>query len=158
MNNNIIEIELNNKKDYKNKFNNNRISEELDRYILNETKSVKLKDRITIEIQPKFELTEDEERDLIKMIRLSYKDDLDELKIYEKLLIQQSIKILILGLIILLVYYLSNNLFFISEFILIIGWLLIWEAADIILFSRTENKIKQTRRKQLIHCNIVFKY
>ena len=43
--NNIIEIELNNKNDYKNTFNNNRISKELKNYILNEMKSTNLKNK-----------------------------------------------------------------------------------------------------------------
>lgn len=155
--NNIIEIELNNKKDYKNKYNDNRISEELKNYILNETKTIELKDRITIEIDTKFEFLEIEQRDLIKMIKLSYKDDLDELIIYERKLNYQSLILLGIGAIILLFYYLSNNLFFVSEFILIIGWLFIWEAADIFLFIRRKNILKQIKRKQLIKSNILFK-
>ena len=153
----IIEVELNNKTDYKNKFNNNRISEELDKYILNETKSVKLNDKIIIEIDNKIELTEEEKKELIKMIKLSYKDDLKELIIYEKRTIKYSLILLLIGSIILLAYYLFNNIFFISEFILIIGWLLIWESADIFLFSRIENRMKQIKRKQLIHSNIIFR-
>ena len=48
--NHIINIELNKKEDYINKFNNKRISSDLDSYILNEIKTVKLIDKITIEI------------------------------------------------------------------------------------------------------------
>ena len=129
--NNIIEIELHNKEDYKNKFNNNRISEELDKYILNEIKTSKLNDKITIEIASKFELKLEEQKELVKMIKLSYKDDLDELKLYEKIEIRKALILLCIGIIILLAYYLSNNIFFFSEFILIIGWLIIWESADI---------------------------
>ncbi len=155
--NHIINIELNKKEDYINKFNNKRISLDLDNYILNEAKTVKLTDKITIEIDSKFKLTEEEQKDLISMIKLSYKEDLDELLMYEKKIMSKAIILMLIGVIILLAYYLSNNLFFISEFILIIGWLMIWEAADGLIFSRTENRVKQTRRRQLIHSNIYFR-
>lgn len=155
--NNIIQIELNNKKDYINKFNNNRISKELHNYILNEIKSINLKDKITLEIQSKFEIKEEEQKNLVKMIKLTYKDDLDELKLYEKKQMKRAIFLMLIGIIILLTYYLSNNLFFVSEFILIIGWLIIWESANVLLFSKNDNKVKQKRRKQLIHSNIIFR-
>ena len=155
--NHIINIELNKKEDYINKFNNKRISLDLDNYILNEAKTVKLTDKITIEIDSKFKLTEEEQKDLISMIKLSYKEDLDELLMYEKKIMSKAIILMLIGVIILLAYYLSNNLFFVSEFILIIGWLMIWEAADGLIFSRTENRVKQTRRRQLIHSNIYFR-
>lgn len=155
--NHIINIEINKKEDYINKFNNKRISADLDNYILNEVKTVKLTDKITIEIDSKSKLTEEERKNLVSMIKLSYKDDLDELLIYEKKIISKAIILMLIGVIILLAYYLSNNLFFVSEFILIIGWLMIWEAADGLIFSRTDNRMKQTRRKQLIHSNIYFR-
>ena len=155
--NHIINIELNKKEDYINKFNNKRISLDLDNYILNEAKTVKLTDKITIEIDSKFKLTEEEQKDLISMIKLSYKEDLDELLMYEKKIMSKAIILMLIGVIILLAYYLSNNLFFISEFILIIGWLMIWEAADGLIFSRTENRVKQTRRRQLMYSHIYFR-
>ena len=155
--NHIINIEINKKEDYINKFNNKRISADLDNYILNEVKTVKLTDKITIEIDSKSKLTEEERKNLVSMIKLSYKDDLDELLIYEKKIISKAIILMLIGVIILLAYYLSNNLFFVSEFILIIGWLMIWEAAEGLIFSRTENRVKQTRRKQLIHSHIYFR-
>ena len=155
--NHIINIELNKKEDYINKFNNKRISADLDNYILNETKTVKLTDKITIEIYSKFKLTEEEQKDLVAMIKLSYKDDLDELLMYEKKIKSKAIILMLIGVIILLAYYLSNNLFFVSEFILIIGWLMIWEAADGLIFSRTENRVKQTRRRQLMYSHIYFR-
>ena len=155
--NHIINIELNKKEDYINKFNNKRISADLDNYILNEAKTVKLTDKITIEIDSKFKLTEEEQKELVAMIKLSYKDDLDELLMYEKKIKSKAIILMLIGVIILLAYYLSNNLFFVSEFILIIGWLMIWEAADGLIFSRTENRVKQTRRRQLMYSHIYFR-
>ena len=155
--NNIIEIELNNKNDYKNKFNNNRISEELNTYISNEVKALNLDDKITLEIDNKIKLNENEQKELVKMIKLSYKEDLDELKIYERRLNNQSLLLLGIGIMILLAYYFAINILFVSEFTLIIGWLFIWEAGDLFLFTRRENKMKQERRKQIIHSKILFK-
>lgn len=155
--NNIVNIELNNRKDYINKYNKKRISSDLDMYILNETKTVGLKDKIVIEIETKLNLTKEEQKELVAMIKLSYKDDLDELKIYEKKILEKAFILLAIGVVILIAYYLSNNLFFVSEFILIVGWLFIWEAFNGFIFSKTDNIIKQIRRKQLIHSKILFK-
>lgn len=155
--NHIINIELNKKEDYINKFNNKRISQDLNNYILEEIKTVELNNKITIEIDPKFKITEEEQKELVSMIKLSYKDDLEELLIYEKKIITKALILLAIGIIILVAYYLLNNVFFLGEFILIIGWLMIWEAADGLIFSRTENRVKQTRRNQLIHSNIYFR-
>ena len=155
--NHIINIELNKKEDYINKFNNKRISQDLNNYILEEVKTVELNNKITIEIDPKFKMTEEEQKELVSMIKLSYKDDLEELLKYEKKIITKALILLAIGIIILVTYYLLNNAFFFGEFILIIGWLMIWEAADGLIFSRTENRVKQTRRNQLIHSNIYFR-
>lgn len=155
--NHIINIELNKKEDYINKFNNKRISQDLNNYILEEVKTVELNNKITIEIDPKFKMTEEEQKELVSMIKLSYKDDLEELLIYEKKIITKALILVAIGIIILVAYYLLNNVFFFGEFILIIGWLMIWEAADGLIFSRTENRVKQTRRNQLIHSNIYFR-
>ena len=46
--NHIINIELNKKEDYINKFNNKRISQDLNNYILEEVKTVELNNKITI--------------------------------------------------------------------------------------------------------------
>lgn len=155
--NHIINIELNKKEDYINKFNNKRISQDLNNYILEEVKTVELNNKITIEIDPKFQMTEEEQKELVSMIKLSYKDDLEEFLIYEKKIITKALILLAIGIIILVAYYLLNNAFFFGEFILIIGWLMIWEATDGLIFSRTENRVKQTRRNQLIHSNIYFR-
>ena len=155
--NHIINIELNKKEDYINKFNNKRISQDLNNYILEEVKTVELNNKITIEIDPKFKMTEEEQKELVSMIKLSYKDYLEELLIYEKKIITKALILLAIGIIILVAYYLLNNAFFFGEFILIIGWLMIWEAADGLIFSRKENRVKQTRRNQLIHSNIYFR-
>lgn len=155
--NNIIEIELNNNKDYKNKFNQNRISKELNNYILNEIKSINLTDRIILEIETKFKITEEEKENLVKMIKLSFNDELKELKILEKVSFNKSLILIGLGIMSLIIYYLLLNMIFISEFILIIGWLFIWEAIYELLFSKIKNKISQIRRNQLIHSKIIFK-
>lgn len=155
--NHIINIGLNKKEDYINKFNNKRISQDLNNYILEETKTIKPKDKITIEINAKFELLPKEQKELVSMIKLSYKDDLDELLIYEKWSLLSSLTILAIGIIILITYYILNNIVVLGEFILIIGWLMIGEAAEKLIFSRIESKIKQTKIKQLIHSNIYFR-
>ena len=156
MNNKII-IHLNEEKDYINKFNPNRISEELYNYIINEAKTISLTDKIIIEIiQNEYLLTDLQKEELCKVIKMTYEDDMNDLIYFDNKLVLKDLILLLIGIIITFICFLFKNLPPISEIILIKGWLMIWEALDKLLFSRTENKIKITRRKQLIKSKIIF--
>ena len=61
--NHIINIELNKKEDYINKFNNKRISQDLNNYILEEIKTVELNNKITIEINHNFKMNNEEQKE-----------------------------------------------------------------------------------------------
>ena len=155
--NNKISICLNEKKDYINKFNQNRISQELYEYIINEAKTISLKGKINIEIKiNQFTLTDLEKEQLSKIIKLTFEDDINDLIYFDNKLILKDLILLLIGIIITFICFLFKNLPPISEIILILGWLMIWEALDKLLFSRTENKIKIIRRKQLIKSKITF--
>ena len=155
--NNKISICLNEKKDYINKFNQNRISQELYEYIINEAKTISLKGKINIEIKiNQFTLTDLEKEQLSKIIKLTFEDDINDLMYFDNKLILKDLILLLIGIIITFICFLFKNLPPISEIILILGWLMIWEALDKLLFSRTENKIKIIRRKQLIKSKITF--
>ena len=151
---NIIEIELKNKVDYKNKFNSERISTEMKDYILNEIKTINLKSKIKIIITCKEKLTLHDKEELNKLIKKTFKDDLYDIEIEYKIKIKNACIIMLIGIILLLGYYLINNTFFISEYILIIGWLLIWESAALFLFDSGKIKIKEIRVEQLINSEV----
>ena len=88
---NKIEVLLHDRDDYVNIFNNDRISSDLDDYILNETKTIGLKEHIIIEIKSEFDMSDDEKNKLRDMIKLSFYDDIIELNVFEKTLLKKNI-------------------------------------------------------------------
>ena len=124
---NKIEVLLHDRDDYVNIFNNDRISSDLDDYILNETKTIGLKEHIIIEIKSEFDMSDDEKNKLRDMIKLSFYDDIIELNVFEKTLLKKNIIFMIIGVLFILMYFLFNEFIIINELLLIIGWLFVSE-------------------------------
>lgn len=152
----IIDITLNEKEDYLNKFNNKRISKDLNDYIIEECKGTELNDNIEIHINTNFKMEEKEKDELVDMIRENYGIDISDIEeLLKKMYIINTIMILV-GIIILVIWFLSINIPILSEFILIVGWVLIWEGISNIMYQTAKNAIKIKRRKKLTTCKIVF--
>ena len=154
---NVIRVNLNKREDYINKFSSDRISRELNKYLLDEIKTIGLKEKIKIEITSKFEMTDEEKQKLIEMIKYNYKDDITDISIISKRILVLDAIIFVLGVFCLGLYSLSESVKVMSEIILIIGWLLIWEATYNTIFSKMQDRHKVIRRNQLIKSQIIFK-
>lgn len=154
---NKIEVFLHDRDDYVNIFNNDRISSDLDDYILNETKTIGLKEHIIIEIKSEFDMSDDEKNKLRDMIKLSFYDDIIELNVFEKNLLKKNIIFMIIGVLFILMYFLFNNFIIINELLLIIGWLFVSESIYALIFGSSDNNIKIIKRKQLVNSDIIFK-
>lgn len=154
---NKIEVLLHDRDDYVNIFNNDRISSDLDDYILNETKTIGLKEHIIIEIKSEFDMSDDEKNKLRDMIKLSFYDDIIELNVFEKTLLKKNIIFMIIGVLFILMYFLFNKFIIINELLLIIGWLFVSESIYALIFGSSDNNIKILKRKQLVNSDIFFK-
>lgn len=154
---NKIEVLLHDRDDYVNIFNNDRISSDLDDYILNETKTIGLKEHIIIEIKSEFDMSDDEKNKLRDMIKLSFYDDIIELNVFEKTLLKKNIIFMIIGVLFILMYFLFNEFIIINELLLIIGWLFVSESIYALIFGSSDNNIKIIKRKQLVNSDIIFK-
>ena len=154
---NKIEVLLHDRDDYVNIFNNDRISSDLDDYILNETKTIGLKEHIIIEIKSEFDMSDDEKNKLRNMIKLSFYDDIIELNVFEKNLLKKNIIFMIIGVLFILMYFLFNEFIIINELLLIIGWLFVSESIYALIFGSSDNNIKIIKRKQLVNSDIIFK-
>lgn len=154
---NKIQIYLNDKKDYISKFNQERISKELYGYIKNEVKLININKKINIEITSKFSLTDKEKETLSLNIKNTSEEELNDIKLLEEKVLLKDLLLLLIGIIIIFIYFILKNTPIISEVILIIGWLFIWEAIARLLFAGTERKIQKQRLKQIIYSDIDFK-
>ena len=154
----IIEISFDEKDDYISQFNNIKLSNKLSNYILEECRGKSLSNCITLNVKTNFKINANEKEEFIKMVHENYKTDLQE---HTLILRHSNLKKLIIFFIgILLIYMayfrgISENEV-ISEVILIIGWVAIWEAAYTWFFETDKNRIKAKRLKQLAKCRINF--
>lgn len=152
----IIEITLKHREDYINKFNKKRISKELNDYIIEECRGIDLKNNIELHINTNFEMNEEEKNNLVDMIRENYGLDIRDIEELLKKLYIVNVIMIFLGILLLVIWFVILSIPILSEFVLIVGWLLIWEGLNNIMYQSVKNMIKIKRRKKLTSCKIIF--
>lgn len=155
---NIINIVVKDKDDLYNRFNNNKLSDDLGNYIYGQSLSYKIKEEIKINIKTEFELNGKEKNNLVDMIREYFGLNIKETLIYYKYNNFKKILLFILGIILICLSHFIEilNDFLISEVFLIIGWVAVWEVFDNILLVETKKKFKLERFRKLVKCKIYF--
>ena len=151
---NKLEIELKDKKDFVSKYNNNRISNELYNYIKEESKLLNIKEQFNIEIKPQFKMTDEEKELLALNIKKTTSEEIKDLEYIEKKVLIKELLFLMIGIIITFFWFVVRKSEFISEIILIIGWLFVWEAVKKLVFSKVENRLNIKRLKQIVKSDI----
>ena len=154
----IIEISFDEKDDYISQFNNIKLSNKLSNYILEECRGKSLSNRITLNVKTNFKINTNEKEEFIKMVHENYKTDLQEHTLILRHSNLKKLIIFFIGIVLIYMAYfrgISENEV-ISEVILIIGWVAIWEAAYTWFFETDKNRIKAKRLKQLAKCRINF--
>lgn len=151
----VIEIHLNSKDDYVNNYNEKLLSYDLSNYILEELKGISLKEKIEFLISTDFELSLDEQDDLVWMIRNNFGADISEIL---NLARKQRLVNYIISIIsiILLVIYSVLEVELVSEFVLIFAWVLLGEAICNFFYNSIENVYKVKRRKQIVNAKVSF--
>lgn len=94
--------------------------------------------------------------EIINKIHNNYKTDLNEQLLMIKYSNIKNFVISLLGILFLYLYYFIKINFVLSEMILIVGWVAIWEAVYAWLFVRDKDNIKIKRLKKLANCEIKF--
>lgn len=147
----MIKIKLNNYQKAFNEYNDDRLSESLDNYIISEAKMVPLND---MDIIIKGKYNEDEKNKLIKTIHNYYNEKnnyYDSIDRYDHIF---RLILFFIGVILIILSYISRNI--VSEVILIVGWVLIWEAIYDLLFNSIKRKRKKHLYEKLSGCKITF--
>ena len=157
MKENIIEIHLKNKEDYRNNFNNKKLSYDLSNYILEESKSLDTKQKIKFIVISSEKMSDYEKDEFIDMLRSNFGTDVSEImNIHRKENLSNIISLLI-GIILLIIYSIDFKTLFLAELILIVGWGFLWEATYNFFFKGIKTRLMITRRKQIINGKIEFK-
>lgn len=153
----IIEIYLQNKEDYKNPFNENKLSEELSNYILEECKGLSYNCKIELDIKTKFKMSSEERIKLISMLRSKFGLDVRENLVYMNNLVKKNIFLFLFGCLFIVISVGINELTpIMSEIILIIGWVSVWEVVYSLFFSDYKRRLQIKRFRQLSNSKIKF--
>lgn len=152
---NRIDVYLQEKESYINQFHKERISPELSDYILEECKNLSLKETFEIHIHSK-EFNKEEQLHFVDMLRQNYGVDIQELNLIAEKSKLMSLSCILMGIFILFFYILIDIVPVLSEIVLIIAWVLIWEGVYNLLFDGMKNRIQIKRLKKLTRCKIIF--
>lgn len=155
MKQNIIEVVLNSKKDYISQFHDKKISKELSDYILNESKAFKPNEKLEIHVFSN-NMSSEEKHNFIDMVRENYGIDIRELCILSEKKNISNLLCLLFGIIALFLNLLVDIIPIVSEFVLIFGWVLIWEGIYNMLFDGLKTRMMIKRLKKLTSCKIKF--
>lgn len=149
----IIEIDLFDKYDLTEKYNDKHLFSELLEYIIEQATFVTKRDTVKIVINKKCPM----EQDCIKIITDELKQEYNKsLKLYHITNIRQLF-LLLLGIFFLFLSTLIKEDVIWKEVLLIGGWVPIWETIDIELFSDLEGRRKRIILKKLLKSEIIEK-
>ncbi len=148
-----IKIEINDKYDFLDKYNSEKISPDLINYIAQESAFISKKDNITIEIYDKCDLDMDcaailkkalEERYEISMKRHAHIDS-------------KQVFFALIGIVCLILYMYFVNDSILKEILSIAAWVGIWEMLDLEFFDDAAESKKRRVLKILLNSKIVVK-
>jgi len=155
---NVIEININNYEDAIQKFDNDKLSNELANFIYNECMALPINKKIEINIKTNCLLTENQENDLINMIHAYFGLEVKKDLIISKQQYKRQFILFILGIVLISISNIDfiHHLSIISEIYLIAGWVIIWELIYNIIFEDVKRKLKIKRYKKLSEAKVDF--
>ena len=150
-----INIYFNSIKDLYHPFNKSTLNPTLASFIYEECFGKSAKNDIQICVSSKEILTEIEKETIINLIHNNFKNELKEEKIKNNLTSLFRTTLFLIGIIILFFVYLIKAQI-LHEFLLIIGWLAVWESVYDFLFVETKEKTKRKRYQKISESKIIF--
>ena len=150
---NIIEIDINEKYDFLDKYNEKNISSEFIEYIIKQALLVKSNEKIKVVINNKCDI-EDNCTEYIKNgLKREYNKILEE---YHNNTVKQLI-FLVLGMLFIFLSTLIKDGAIWQEVLLIIGWVPIWEMIEVELFSDVDCRKRRKIVRKLLNSEFVEK-
>lgn len=154
---NIIRVTIDTMEDITSRFNDELLDEEFTQYLLKHTfiREKKITNKIVIESNLDFT----KEKEIESIIKEHFNRKIKMFKIKDLINDKLELFMLLLGIILLIAYYLTNqlNIIIISEILLISGWVLIWEWFYKKVFDETSEKIELKKCNILLKTEIIFK-
>lgn len=155
---NQITINIKDKDDYTSPYNQEKLHPELLSYILEEHKGIPLHQDIEIVVKSPKIFNQEEKEKFVTILRSDLGQDIKESYLIMKFILIRSILLLFFGILfIVFSFYLSKfSTSVISEVLLIIGWVGVWESTYILLFDNTHTRIKIKHYKKLVSAKVLF--
>ena len=145
----IVEINIKNKQDLVSKYNEQKLSDSLLKYILKETMHIKYGKNIKIVINKKCEINEDIE----KIIKNGLEDEYNRSIENRNRTNEKQFIFLLLGILFIFISTLISSLVW-KEVILITGWVPIWKMLEIELIPDVYARRKRAVIKKIINSKI----
>lgn len=154
----VINITIKNIDDIYSQFNSKKLSDELGSYIYNQSLSINLKKQLVIKFCTDSAYSDEENNFIKRIVKQYFEGIINETKNYYKYNRIKKIFLFMLGIVLIFLSHFVNikNEFIISEVLLIIGWVAIWEVFDNILLVESKKRFKIKKCKQLISSKILF--
>ena len=152
--NTVIEIDLDNRFEYVNEFDDNRINDRLLQYILDSI--IDIKKEVVLNIKFNYMYDKKEKKYICSMLNLSFKTAFINNDLEIRRLNFRNFILLFLGFLFLIIYWcLDNfNLFIFAEFFMVISWVAFWEIADSLLFKRRKLVVARRKYQKLLKAKI----
>ncbi len=124
-------------------------------FIYEECFGYKANNNIKILISSNQKFTEEEKNEIKKLIHNNFRIELKEEKVKNKISTYFRTIIFIIGIVLLfLIYYIKIEV--LHEFLLVLGWLAIWETVADLLFEETKERGKRKRYQKISQSKIIF--
>ena len=147
-----IEVDISEKKYFTSKYNENTLAPELKDYLLNEIIGYDINTKITIHINAKFKLTDEEKEHYKKIIIKEFKESNDELEYEIELGNIKKLTLLLIGISFVIASYFFGHIIgeILEEIIMVFGWVALWEVAYAIFFTDASRRRKIKRRGSMV--------
>lgn len=149
----LIEITINSKYDLIDKYNKNKLSNQLLKYIIKQAISIKNNKKIKIIINKKIQISENSVELLKEALKEEYNKSVEERNSNNV----KQILLLLLGMIFIFISTKIQASLLWKEIILITGWVPIWEMVKIELFADVYGRRKRRTIKKLLTSEIIEK-
>lgn len=152
--NSVIEIDLDNRLEYLNEFDDNRIADRLCQYILDSY--VDFKNDVELRVKFNYVVKQSEKENINNIFKNSFERYLKQIDREFRWLNLRDVILIVLGIVFLGIYWYFDkyNIFIFAEIFMIIGWVAFWVVAESFLFQRRNLIINRKKYLKLLNAKI----
>lgn len=155
----VLEIDLESRYDFFSKYNDRSLAPELKEYIINELVGNDPDSKLVLEINSKYDVSEDDKEAYELAIRKEFRETMFEIKYEAKLDYTRNLILFFIGVLLILIsnFIDVSILGFFKEILLVFGWFALTQIAYIVFYSFMVRRRNVRRLKQVLMSKIVFK-